>query len=618
MIPFRSTSIRHRLTLVLGGAALLAILLAGVAFLSVSRLTLRERVREIMEPYAQLVSVGVETAVVFEDRIRAEEVLSTLRANPQFLGAEIVLREGRRLAVYGRLADWPGPALDVQGLHLTANQAVLLRDLPEGAHLRLVMGLHDLKRQTLYLLLQFAVIALGLVALVTLGLQIALQRTIVRPISTLARTVEQVSARADYQQRVPAAGTDEVSQLGRSFNAMMGVIQERERELAGTNLFRQAVLSNAAYGIVSTTPDGVVSSFNCAAERMLGYTAVEVIGKQTPMCWHDENEVQERAKQLSQELGEPVAAGFETLVARARRKLPQEREWTILRKDGTRIMALLSVSGMWNDSAQLTGFVGLLYDLTERRRADQEIHRLNAELEQRVLDRTAELQSANRELESFSYSVSHDLRAPLRHLDSFVQLLLKTSRSQLNEKAQHYLDNISDSARRMGQLIDDLLRFSRTGRADMHPEEVDMNQLVTEVLLPLREDLASRRIEWVVPDLPSVLGDRALLRQVWANLFDNAAKYTGPRPSARIEVISRKQDGELVFAVADNGVGFDMRYAGKLFRIFQRLHSEAEFPGTGVGLATVRRIVERHGGRVWAESEPDRGATFYFALPARG
>jgi signal transduction histidine kinase len=475
MIPFRHTSIRDRLTLVLGGAALLAILVAGLTLFFVSRLTLEGRVREVMEPYAQLISVGVETAVVFEARERAEEVLSTLRAHSQFLGADIILRNGRRLATYGSPGD-PGSSARVEGLHLTADQAELFRELPEGARLHLVMSLRDFKRQTLHLLLQYAVGTLGFVALLTLGLQIALRRTIVRPISTLAKTVEQVRASADYRQRVSAVGTDEVLQLGQSFNAMMSVIQDRESEL----------------------------------------------------------------------------------------------------------------------------------------------HHLNTELEQRVIDRTAQLQSANQELEAFSYSVSHDLRAPLRQLDGFVQLLLKTTGSGLNEKARHYLDNISDSARRMGKLIDDLLRFSHTGRADMCPEEVDMNQLVTEVLQPLKDDLASRHVEWVIADLPSVSGDRALLRQVWANLLDNAAKYTGPQSAARVEVISRKENGELVFAVADNGVGFDMRYSGKLFRIFQRLHSESEFPGTGAGLATVRRIIDRHGGRVWAESEPERGATFYFTLPARG
>jgi light-regulated signal transduction histidine kinase (bacteriophytochrome) len=179
------------------------------------------------------------------------------------------------------------------------------------------------------------------------------------------------------------------------------------------------------------------------------------------------------------------------------------------------------------------------------------------------------------------------------------------------------LDNISGSARKMGSLIDDLLRFSRTGRAEMQQGTVDMKQLLQEVLTPLKESTPDRNVEWVIGDLPVVRGDPALLRQVWANLLDNAAKYTSTNPSARIEVSCRQKGGEQVFAVADNGVGFDMRYANKLFGIFQRLHSEEQFPGTGIGLATVQRIIQRHGGRVWAEAELDRGATFYFSLPAR-
>jgi light-regulated signal transduction histidine kinase (bacteriophytochrome) len=228
------------------------------------------------------------------------------------------------------------------------------------------------------------------------------------------------------------------------------------------------------------------------------------------------------------------------------------------------------------------------------------------------------LEAANKELEAFSYSVSHDLRAPLRHIDGYASLLSKAAGGALNDKASRYLQTISDSAKQMGQLIDDLLVFSRMGRQEMLHTTVNLDQLVKTILYDLRLDLQGRTISWTIEPLPEVPGDPAMLRQVFMNLITNAIKFTSTRPSATIEIgVDRSTSAELIVFVRDNGVGFDMQYVGKLFGVFQRLHRVDEFEGTGIGLANVRRIVHRHGGRTWAEGVPGKGATFFVALPTR-
>lgn len=290
-------------------------------------------------------------------------------------------------------------------------------------------------------------------------------------------------------------------------------------------------------------------------------------------------------------------------------------ECRIIRADGPQRWILASGRHRAGPGGQPRLMAGIVQDITERKRAEQEVRTLNVELEQRVQLRTADLKAANEELEAFSYSVSHDLRAPLRAIDGYGRILVEDYSDHLNTEGRRVLGVVSSETHRMGRLIDDLLGFSRLGRQKLESSDFDMTALATSVFEEQAAQAPMRNLQLALSPLAPARGDWAMMRVVWTNLVANAIKFTAHTDPAVIEIASREEHGHTVYSVKDNGVGFDMTYAPKLFGVFQRLHTSNEFEGNGVGLALVHRIIQRHQGRVWAEGKVNDGATFSFALP---
>jgi PAS domain S-box-containing protein len=518
-----------------------------------------------------------------------------------------------------------------------------------------------------------------------------------------------------------------------------------EAALLQAGALQRAIFNSANFSSIATDAKGVIQIFNVGAERMLGYSADEVVDTITPAELSDPQELIARATALSLEFATPIAPGFEALVFKASRGIEDIYELTKVRKNGSRFPAMVSVTALRDAQDTIIGYLLIGTDNTARQEVEEERKKLdqrlrdqqfytrsliesnidalmtcdprgiitdvnkqtealtgctrdeligapfkdyftdagraeagikrvltegkvtNYELTARAIDgketvvsynattfhdrgrrlqgvfaaardmtelkrfehtlqqneiqrerdaaHAAELAVVNQELETFSYSVSHDLRAPLRHIHGYVEMLQRVTDGQLSERATHYLKTITDASEEMGQLIDDLLAFSRVGRAEIRNTSVRLGELVQDVIRSLEMATKGRSIVWQIASLPTVVGDASLLKQVLTNLIDNAVKYSRLRDPATIEIAcSDEEAGRVVLFVRDNGVGFDMQYANKLFGVFQRLHRSEEFEGTGIGLATVRRIVTRHGGRVWAQGAINEGATFYLTL----
>ena len=373
-------------------------------------------------------------------------------------------------------------------------------------------------------------------------------------------------------------------------------LQQRsdDRNLSSEIRFRLLIDAVKDYAIIGFDLDGLVTSWNSGAERLKGYAVDEMMGQHISRLYLKEDIEQGR---LDEELRQAAAAGH------------VEVEGWRVRKDGSRFWAQAVTTALRDAGGKLIGFVKIDRDITARRDSEKQIRDLNLEL----IEQVDQLREVNRELESFSYSVSHDLRSPLRHVDGFARIL-REEYSADKPEALRYVDQILEAATRMGHLIDDLLNLARIGRRELRREKTKIGSLVRQVMAELPVETQGRSIEWRIERLPELNCDPRLVKLVFANLLANAVKFTRKQPNAVIEVGACTSEGVATIFVRDNGVGFDPRYADKLFGVFQRLHRQEDFEGTGIGLATVQRIIQRHGGEIRAESQVDAGSTFFFTL----
>jgi PAS domain S-box-containing protein len=409
---------------------------------------------------------------------------------------------------------------------------------------------------------------------------------------------EEVTERKEAQDRLAA----QAGELARQAEELL----RSQTALEAQKLMLQSVLDSMEEGLVAADEEGKFILWNPAASQILGLGAANLASADWVRHYGLYREDTITPFPVDQ-LPLVRALGGESSHIQMFVRNPEMEEGIWIEVSG---------SPLKNKSGAGCGGVVAFRDVTQARAAEREIRQLNEELEEKVRQRTAELEAANRELESFTYSVSHDLRAPLRHIGGFSRILMEDFGPELSAEARRHLERIEEGVRRMGQLVDELLNLARVGRHALKLQPTRLNGVIEEVISMLQPEILNRKVIWKVAELPAAECDPVLIKQVFQNLMANALKFTRPREFALIEIESRQEAGGMVIAVRDNGVGFDMKYCDKLFGVFQRLHRAEEFEGTGIGLATVHRILQKHGGRIWAESELDKGATFCFSVEA--
>ncbi len=599
-------SIHKKLALILWGFALLTYVVVGAGVIVYQNYTLEQRAAQAMDPYVRFVAVGAETAVAFEDAARAKEILDTLQANSQIVQAALFLEDGRILSGFGDRRDFVENTTKF-GITKLGKTIELRKSLSHGAQLYLTMNLEQFKDKMHRVVWGFGV-GLILLLAITFGQMAVLRRAILVPVTNLAAAVETVRLRDEYDQHLPIEGDNEIATLAKNFNAMMQAVKIRDRDLRHLALFQQTVVDSAAYGIISCDMDGLVTSFNKAAERLLGYNADEIVAKQSVMLWHDPKELEKRARELSGDNGEPIPTGLSVLTTLANQGLADEYEWTFLRKDGTRVSAFLSFTVLKNERGDFTGYVGLAYDLTERKKLEDKL-----------------LQSQKMEaIGLLAGGVAHDFNNMLGVITGYTELSL--DRDDLDSTLRKDLESILNAAHRSAEITRQLLAFAR--KQTVSPVVLDLNACVKGTLKMLRR-LIGEDIELVwapAQELPPIKIDSSQVDQILVNLCVNAKDAIGGVGTISIKTgkfVSEEGHGEeqeglvpgeyVQLVISDSGCGMDQATKERIFEPFFTTKETGK--GTGMGLATVYGIVKQNGGTISVYSEPDHGTTFKLLFP---